>query len=171
MPEPPRPRPHVRPRRPSTTAAAVQAAVGVRPALWAKLSPNVDRPGRRSPPPRARPGRRGGHAGQHGAGHGHRPRDAPARVLGGGGGGLSGPAIHPVAVRAVHDVHRDLPDLPIVGVGRRGDRASTPSSCCWPARRRCRSARRPSPIPAASHGCATRWRTGAGATVSGPSVS
>ncbi len=33
------------------------------------------------------------------------------------GGGLSGPAIHPVAVRAVHDVHAALPDLPIVGVG------------------------------------------------------
>ena len=34
-----------------------------------------------------------------------------------GGGGLSGPAIHPVAVRAVHDVHAALPDLPIVGLG------------------------------------------------------
>jgi len=33
------------------------------------------------------------------------------------GGGLSGPAIHPVAVRAVHDVHAALPDLPIIGVG------------------------------------------------------
>jgi dihydroorotate dehydrogenase (NAD+) catalytic subunit len=33
------------------------------------------------------------------------------------GGGLSGPAIHPIAVRAVHDVHKALPDLPIVGVG------------------------------------------------------
>jgi dihydroorotate dehydrogenase (NAD+) catalytic subunit len=33
------------------------------------------------------------------------------------GGGLSGPAIHPIAVRAVSDVHRALPDLPIVGVG------------------------------------------------------
>lgn len=33
------------------------------------------------------------------------------------GGGLSGPAIHPIAVRAVHDVHRALPELPIVGVG------------------------------------------------------
>lgn len=33
------------------------------------------------------------------------------------GGGLSGPAIHPIAVRAVFDVHRALPDLPIVGVG------------------------------------------------------
>lgn len=37
--------------------------------------------------------------------------------LGAGGGGLSGAAIHPVAVRAVHDVHAALPDLPIVGVG------------------------------------------------------
>ena len=33
------------------------------------------------------------------------------------GGGLSGAAIHPIAVRAVHDVHTALPDLPIVGVG------------------------------------------------------
>lgn len=33
------------------------------------------------------------------------------------GGGLSGPAIHPIAVRAVHDVHSALPDLPIIGVG------------------------------------------------------
>lgn len=38
-------------------------------------------------------------------------------ALGNGGGGLSGRAIHPVAVRAVYDVHRALPDLPIVGVG------------------------------------------------------
>ena len=38
-------------------------------------------------------------------------------ALGVGGGGLSGPAIHPVAVRIVHDVHAALPDLPIVGVG------------------------------------------------------
>lgn len=38
-------------------------------------------------------------------------------LLGGGGGGLSGPAIHPVAVRAVFDVHRALPEVPIVGVG------------------------------------------------------
>jgi dihydroorotate dehydrogenase (NAD+) catalytic subunit len=33
------------------------------------------------------------------------------------GGGLSGPAIHPVAVRAVFDVHAAAPSLPIVGVG------------------------------------------------------
>lgn len=37
--------------------------------------------------------------------------------LGNGGGGLSGRAIHPVAVRAVHDVRRAHPGLPIVGVG------------------------------------------------------
>ena len=38
-------------------------------------------------------------------------------TLGAGGGGLSGRAIHPVAVRAVHDVHVALPEVPIVGVG------------------------------------------------------
>jgi len=43
--------------------------------------------------------------------------DTLAPTLGAGGGGLSGRAIHPVAVRAVHDVHRALPDVPIIGVG------------------------------------------------------
>jgi dihydroorotate dehydrogenase (NAD+) catalytic subunit len=38
-------------------------------------------------------------------------------VLGNGPGGLSGAAIHPVAVKAVWDVHAALPALPIVGVG------------------------------------------------------
>lgn len=38
-------------------------------------------------------------------------------VLGNGGGGLSGAAIHPIAVRAVHDVHVALPELDIIGVG------------------------------------------------------
>jgi dihydroorotate dehydrogenase (NAD+) catalytic subunit len=33
------------------------------------------------------------------------------------GGGVSGPAIHPIAVRAVFDVHRALPTLAVVGVG------------------------------------------------------
>jgi dihydroorotate dehydrogenase (NAD+) catalytic subunit len=37
--------------------------------------------------------------------------------LGGGGGGLSGPAIHPVAVRAVYECRAALPAVPIVGVG------------------------------------------------------
>jgi dihydroorotate dehydrogenase (NAD+) catalytic subunit len=38
-------------------------------------------------------------------------------VLSGVGGGVSGPGIHPVAVRAVYDVHAACPELPIVGVG------------------------------------------------------
>lgn len=38
-------------------------------------------------------------------------------VLGGIGGGVSGPGIHPVALRAVFDCRRALPDVPIVGVG------------------------------------------------------
>ncbi len=32
-------------------------------------------------------------------------------------GGLSGPAIHPIAVRAVHEVHRTFPHVPIIGQG------------------------------------------------------
>ena len=45
--------------------------------------------------------------------------DAETRrpVLGGGGGGLSGPAIKPVALRAVHDVTRALPHVPVIGTG------------------------------------------------------
>jgi len=45
--------------------------------------------------------------------------DTEARwpLLGGGGGGVSGPAIHPVAVRAVYDCRSALPDVPIIGVG------------------------------------------------------
>ena len=38
-------------------------------------------------------------------------------ALGNGGGGLSGRAVHPVAVRAIYDVHAALPTLAIVGVG------------------------------------------------------
>lgn len=38
-------------------------------------------------------------------------------VLSRGGGGVSGAAIRPMAVRAVHDVHSELPNLSIVGVG------------------------------------------------------
>ncbi|MEM1333811.1 MAG: dihydroorotate dehydrogenase [Actinomycetota bacterium] len=38
-------------------------------------------------------------------------------TLGAGGGGLSGRAMHPVAVRAVHDVHEALPDVAIVAAG------------------------------------------------------
>ncbi|MCI0688825.1 MAG: dihydroorotate dehydrogenase [Sporichthyaceae bacterium] len=38
-------------------------------------------------------------------------------VLAGQTGGLSGPAIRPVAVRAVWQVHRALPGVPLIGVG------------------------------------------------------
>ena len=38
-------------------------------------------------------------------------------VLGAGGGGLSGPAIRPVAVRAIHEVRAAFPAASIVGVG------------------------------------------------------
>ena len=38
-------------------------------------------------------------------------------VLGGITGGLSGPAIRPVAVRCVWQVHQALPDVPVLGMG------------------------------------------------------
>lgn len=38
-------------------------------------------------------------------------------LLGGTSGGLSGAAVHPVAVRAVYEVHRAHPQIPIIGVG------------------------------------------------------
>ena len=38
-------------------------------------------------------------------------------MLGGRTGGLSGPAIRPVAVRAVYQVHAAYPDVPILGMG------------------------------------------------------
>jgi dihydroorotate dehydrogenase (NAD+) catalytic subunit len=38
-------------------------------------------------------------------------------ALGNGGGGISGRAIHAVALRAVHDVRKELRVVPIVGVG------------------------------------------------------
>ena len=45
--------------------------------------------------------------------------DAESRrpVLGGRGGGLSGAAIKPIALRAVHDVSRAHPEAPIIGTG------------------------------------------------------
>jgi dihydroorotate dehydrogenase (NAD+) catalytic subunit len=99
------------------TRAAIAATAGCGRPRWAKLSPNAGNLGEIA-------------AAAHGAG-----AEAVTLVntvmglaidpetrrfrLGSGarGGGLSGPAIHPIAVRAVFDVHRALPDLPIVGVG------------------------------------------------------
>ena len=43
--------------------------------------------------------------------------DTRRPTLGNGGGGLSGSSIHPIAVRAVHDVRVALPELDIIGVG------------------------------------------------------
>jgi dihydroorotate dehydrogenase (NAD+) catalytic subunit len=37
--------------------------------------------------------------------------------LGGKTGGLSGPAIRPIAVRAIYQVHQAFPNTPIVGMG------------------------------------------------------
>ncbi|MBV9661597.1 MAG: dihydroorotate dehydrogenase [Acidimicrobiales bacterium] len=99
------------------TEAVGAAAAGLRGSLplWAKLSPNVtDLP------------ELAGAAAQAGAeavtlvntvmGLALDPATGHPR-LGGGGGGLSGPAIHPVAVRAVYECRQAHPGLPIVGVG------------------------------------------------------
>jgi len=43
--------------------------------------------------------------------------DTRRPTLGNGGGGLSGSAIHPIAVRAIHDVRVAIPNIDIIGVG------------------------------------------------------
>jgi dihydroorotate dehydrogenase (NAD+) catalytic subunit len=100
---------------PAATAAVLAATeVAGRP-RWAKLSPNTDR--------LVEVARAAGEAGAEAVTLVNTVMgmviDTETRrpVLGGRSGGLSGPAIHPVAVRAVHDVHVALPELPIVGVG------------------------------------------------------
>ena len=103
--------------RPQSTAAAVGAAAGELPgvAVFAKLSPNVTD---LRPVAEAAVG-----AGATGLTlintvmglaidvERRRPR------LGGVGGGLSGAAIKPIALRAVFDVSRALPGVPIIGTG------------------------------------------------------
>lgn len=44
-------------------------------------------------------------------------RETRRPALGAGGGGLSGPAIHPIATRAVRDVSAAHPTLAVIGVG------------------------------------------------------
>jgi dihydroorotate dehydrogenase (NAD+) catalytic subunit len=101
----------------SDTAAVVEATAGCGRPRWAKLSPNV-----------------GGLPAIASAAH-EAGAEAVTLVntvmglaidpetgrfrLGSGprGGGLSGRAIHPVAVRAVFEVHQGAPGVPIVGVG------------------------------------------------------
>lgn len=99
------------------TRAVVEATAGCGRPRWAKLSPNVGNLAEIA-------------VAAHGAG-----AEAVTLVntvmgmaidpetrrfrLGSGprGGGVSGPAIHPIAVRAVFDVHQAAPQVPIVGVG------------------------------------------------------
>src|SRR3954469_8883556 len=100
---------------PAAAAEVVEATAGCGRARWAKLSPNVTDLTEIA-------------AAALGAGaealtlintvmgmaidvEQRRPR------LGAGGGGLSGAAIRPVAVRAVSDCRQALPEAPIVGVG------------------------------------------------------
>jgi dihydroorotate dehydrogenase (NAD+) catalytic subunit len=94
--------------------AAVAGLAGSRP-LWAKLSPNVT-----DLPELAAAAIEAGAAGvtliNTVMGLALDPATGRAR-LGAGGGGLSGPAIHPLAVRAVYECRAALPGVPIVGVG------------------------------------------------------
>ncbi len=100
---------------PHTTAEAVQAASVCGRPMWAKLSPNVSDLASIAAAAHA--------AGAEAVtlvntvlGMSIDPETRTYR-LGNGGGGLSGPAIHPVAVRAVHDVSAAHPEIPIIGVG------------------------------------------------------
>jgi len=97
------------------TAAVIGAAAACRRPLWAKLSPNVTD---LSVIAAAALG-----AGAEAVtlvntvmGMAIDPRRA-ALQLGAGGGGLSGPAIHPVAVRAVYECRQAFPAAGIIGVG------------------------------------------------------
>jgi dihydroorotate dehydrogenase (NAD+) catalytic subunit len=99
------------------TAAVIEATAGCRRPRWAKLSPNVT-----DLVPIAAAARDAGAEAvtlvNTVMGMAIDPETGEYRLGSGArGGGLSGPGIHPIAVRAVHDVHAALPALPIVGVG------------------------------------------------------
>ncbi len=95
-------------------SAAVEGLAGSLP-LWVKLSPNVT-----DLPSLAATAVEAGAAGvtliNTVMGLALDPTTGRPR-LGGGGGGLSGPAIHPIAVRAVYECRAALPEVPIIGVG------------------------------------------------------
>jgi dihydroorotate dehydrogenase (NAD+) catalytic subunit len=107
----------------SATAEAVQAAAATNRPLWAKLTPNVTDMVEIATAAMS--------AGAEALTLVNTLLGMAVDIehrrysLGAGGGGLSGPAIRPVAVRAVHDVHEARPDVPIIGVGgiERGDDA------------------------------------------------
>jgi dihydroorotate dehydrogenase (NAD+) catalytic subunit len=100
---------------PVTTAAVVEATAAAGRPRWAKLSPNVTD----LVPIASAAAEAGAEAVTLINTLMGMVIDVEARrpALGGGGGGLSGPAIHPIAVRAVYDCFQAIPDLPIVGVG------------------------------------------------------
>jgi dihydroorotate dehydrogenase (NAD+) catalytic subunit len=94
--------------------AAVDS-VGGRVPIWAKMSPNVtDLPGLAEQAMAA--GAEAVNPINTVMGMAIDPATGVFR-LGAGGGGLSGPAIHPVAVRAVYECRQALPGAAIVGVG------------------------------------------------------
>ena len=82
-------------------------------------------------------------------------------VLGAGGGGLSGAAVHPVAVRAVWECRTAFPEAADRRGGRGDRRAATRSSCSWPVPTPCRSARPSSGTPGRRGRCSASWRAGA----------
>ena len=109
---------------PEATAAVLAVTAGCGRPRWAKLSPNTPRVVEVA-----------GAAAAAGAeavtlvntvmGLAIDPETRTYRLgAGARGGGLSGAAVHPVAVRVVHDVHRAHPGLPIVGVGGVTDAAT-----------------------------------------------
>ena len=92
------------------------ATAGVRPAALGQAQPERHRPAPTSPAPRGGAGPRRSRWSTRCSAWPSTSRPAGTGWPT-GGGGLSGPAIHPIAVRAVHDVHEAHPELPIVGVG------------------------------------------------------
>ncbi|MFM8483714.1 MAG: dihydroorotate dehydrogenase [Actinomycetota bacterium] len=101
---------------PQLSAAVVAACTEAGRPLWAKLSPNTDRLVAIAGEVR-RAGAEAVTLVNTVTGLVLDPATGRSVLGTGGGGGLSGPPIHPVAVKAVHDVRQAWPDLPIVGVG------------------------------------------------------
>lgn len=102
---------------PGATEAVMTATAGCRRPRWAKLSPNVT-----DLRPVVEAALRGGADAvtlvNTVMGMAVDPSTRRYRLgSGANGGGVSGAAIHPIAVRAVHDVHAAFPEVPIVGAG------------------------------------------------------
>lgn len=95
------------------SAAVITATHACGRPVWAKLSPNTDR--------LVEIARSVAEAGAEAVTLVNtvqaRALDGATPVLANGSGGLSGRCIHPIAVRAVHDVASAVPDIAIVGVG------------------------------------------------------